>query len=78
MKLTSSQIDHLFTFTRQHSVEWYDLQSELVDHIANAIETQWQENPNRSFDEALQLEFKKFGVFGFMDVVEKKLSFTKP
>ncbi|TDE04322.1 hypothetical protein [Flavobacterium sandaracinum] len=72
MKLTSSQIDHLFTFTRQNSVEWYDLQSELVDHIANAIETQWQENPNRSFDEALQLEFKKFGVFGFMDVVEKK------
>ena len=72
MKLTSQQIDHLFTFTRQHYVEWYDLQSELVDHIANAIETQWQENPNRSFDEALQLEFKKFGVFGFMDVVEKR------
>jgi hypothetical protein len=44
MKLTAPQIDHLFTFTRQHYVEWYDLQSELVDHLANAIETQWQEN----------------------------------
>ena len=72
MILTAQQIDQLFTFTRQHYVEWYDLQSELVDHLANAIETQWQENPNRSFDEALQIEFKKFGVFGFMEVVEKR------
>jgi hypothetical protein len=32
MKLTAPQIDHL-TFTRQHYVEWYDLQSELVDHL---------------------------------------------
>ena len=72
MKLTISQIDQLFTFTRQHYVEYYDLQSELVDHLANSIEEQWQENPNRSFDEALHIEFKKFGVFGFMDVVEKR------
>jgi hypothetical protein len=43
-----------------------------VDHLANAIETQWQENPKLSFNEALNKEFKKFGVFGFMDVVEKR------
>ena len=72
MKLTTSQIDHLFTFTRQHFVEWYDLQSELVDHLANAIETEWAQNPKLTFDEALNKEFKKFGVFGFMDVVEKR------
>ena len=53
-------------------MEYYDLQSELVDHLANSIEEQWQEKPNRSFDEALNIEFKKFGVFGFMDVVEKR------
>jgi hypothetical protein len=52
-------------------VEWYDLQTELVDHLANAIEQQWQENPKILFEDALQMEFKKFGVFGFMDVVEK-------
>lgn len=72
MKLTNEQIDRLYQFTRQHFVEWYDLQTELVDHLANAIEQQWQEVPDRSFDEALQIEFKKFGVFGFMDVVEKR------
>lgn len=72
MKLTELQIEKLYLFTRQHFVEWYDLQTELVDHLANAIEQQWQEFPNRTFDEALQIEFKKFGVFGFMDVVEQR------
>lgn len=72
MKLTTEQIDQLYNFTRQHFVEWYDLQTELVDHLANAIETQWQENPKFTFDEALNKEFQKFGVFGFMDVIEEK------
>jgi hypothetical protein len=72
MKLTPEQIDRLYQFTRQHYVEYYDLQTELVDHLANAIEAQWQENPKISFEDALQKEFKKFGVFGFMDVVEKR------
>ncbi|MDD5148951.1 MAG: hypothetical protein PHC28_00525 [Flavobacterium sp.] len=75
MKLTTEQIDQLYTFTRQHYVEWYDLQSELVDHLANAIETQWQENPKLTFEEVLNKEFGKFGVFGFMDVVEEKQKF---
>lgn len=72
MKLTSEQIERLYQFTRQHYVEWYDLQTELVDHLANSIESQWQENSKISFEDALQIEFKKFGVFGFMDVLEKK------
>lgn len=72
MKLTPQQIEQLYQFTRQHYVEWYDLQTELVDHLANSIETQWQENPKISFDDALQVEFKKFGVFGFMNVVEQR------
>lgn len=72
MKLNPFQIDRLYTFTRQHYVEYYDLQTELVDHLAHAIEAQWQEKPKLSFEDALQIEFKKFGVFGFMDVVEKR------
>ena len=72
MKLSAEQIDKLYAFTRKHYVEYYDLQTELVDHLANAIEEQWQHNPKLSFDEALKIEFKKFGVFGFMNVVEKR------
>ena len=72
MKLDEKQIDQRYLFTRQHFVEYYDLQTELVDHLANAIEAQWQLAPNRSFDEALQIEFKKFGIFGFSDVVQER------
>ncbi|MFN3967371.1 hypothetical protein [Flavobacterium sp.] len=72
MKLNADQVERLYAFTRQHYVEYYDLQTELVDHLANAIEEQWQQNPKLSFEEALQKEFKKFGVFGFMEVVEKR------
>lgn len=67
--LTTQQIEALYSFTKQHYVDYYDLQTELVDHLANAIETQWEFNPNLDFYEALQIEFKKFGVFGFSDVV---------
>jgi hypothetical protein len=72
MKLNASQIEQLFLFTRKHYVEWYDLQLELVDHLANGIEKQWQQHPDLIFEDALQKEFKKFGVFGFMDVVEER------
>lgn len=72
MKLSLEQIQKLYDFTRQHYVEYYDLQTELVDHLANSIEEQWAENPKRTFEEALQIEFKKFGIFGFMDVVEQR------
>ncbi len=74
MKLSAEQIERLYQFTRQHYVEYYDLQTELVDHLANGIEEQWQQNPKLSFENALQIEFKKFGVFGFMDVVEQRQS----
>src|SRR6187551_3081141 len=75
MKLTTQQIDQLYAFTRQHLVEWYDLQSELVDHLANAIEQEWEQTPNRTFEEILNKEFQKFGVFGFMGVVEERQKF---
>ena len=72
MKFSQKQIVYLYEFTRQHYVEYYDLQTELVDHLANSIEEQWQENPKLSFEAALNVEFKKFGIFGFMDVVEQR------
>lgn len=72
MKLSKSQIQQLYSFTEKHYVEWYDLQTELVDHIAIGIENQIQENPILEFNQALKIEFKKFGVFGFMNVVEER------
>ncbi len=72
MELTKEQIENLYKFTRQHYVYHYDVKSELVDHLANDIEEIWNENPKISFQNARDKSFKKFGVFGFMDVVEAK------
>ncbi|HSD14522.1 MAG TPA: hypothetical protein VLB74_07730 [Flavobacterium sp.] len=72
MKITADQTERLYQFTREHYVEYYDLQTELVDHLANGIELLWSENPKLSFEEAMQMEFKKFGIFGFMNVVEQR------
>ncbi len=72
MKLSQDQIQELFQFTRKHFVEHYDLQTELVDHLANGIEEQMAVQPKLTFKEALNLEFKKFGVFGFHEVIKEK------
>lgn len=72
MKVNQDQIENLYQFTRAHFVEWYDVQTELVDHLANGIEAQWEGNPNLTFKECLNNEFKEFGVFGFSEVVEQK------
>ena len=72
MKLSQDQIQELYKFTRKHFVEHYDLQTELVDHLANGIEEQIVQHPKLSFKEALDMVFKKFGVFGFQDVIKEK------
>lgn len=71
-KVSAEQMDILFEFTRKHYVEYYDVQCELVDHLANAIEERWLTQPTLSFNEALHFEFKKFGIFGFTGIVEKR------
>lgn len=71
-KLTQDQIAQLYKFTRAHYVEHYDLQTELVDHLAHGIEQLQNKNPSLSFQEALNQEFKKFGVFGFHDVIKER------
>jgi len=70
--VNTEQIEQLYTFTQQHFVEYYDLQTELVDHLANAIETLWEVKPRLTFEEVLQTEFKKFGIYGFSDVVAER------
>jgi hypothetical protein len=71
-KVSAAQIEQLYDFTRRHFVEHYDLQTELADHLANTIEQQWKQNPDISFEKALDAAFKEFGIFGFSDIVEQR------
>ena len=71
-KLSEEQVEKLFEFCRDHYVPFYDLQVELVDHMASAIEEQWETQPDLHFDKALSITFKKFGIYGFNKIKSQK------
>ncbi|QRM88745.1 hypothetical protein FG167_05690 [Lacinutrix sp. WUR7] len=71
-KVDKEQLENLYQFTRKHFVEHYDLQTELVDHLANDIESIWENNPDLPYENARDKAFEKFGVFGFMNAVEQR------
>ncbi len=70
--ITTEETNQLFEFCRKHYVPQYDLQVELVDHLATAIEEQWKENHEISFDTALYGTFKQFGISGFSKIKAQK------
>lgn len=78
MKLSENQIGELFDFTKKKLVFFYDLQVELVDHLASHIEELMEKNKSLSFDKALQEVYAEFGIFGFSHIVrEKELQLRK-
>jgi hypothetical protein len=70
--ITSEETEKLFAFCRQRFVYHYDLQVELVDHMASSIEEQWKENPEIPLNTALLNTFKRFGISGFSTIKEQK------
>jgi hypothetical protein len=61
-KLTQEQIDNLFELCEFQNVYYYDVQIELVDHLASAIEAIWEIHPEMSFAEAVFQVCEQFGV----------------
>ncbi|MEO6813648.1 MAG: hypothetical protein ABI172_06930 [Ginsengibacter sp.] len=75
--ITEEQIESLFTFCKKHFVKYYDVQVELVDHLANAIEEEMQMNPEITFEKALEKVHQSFGVMGFAPLVAEKQKFAE-
>ncbi len=72
MKLSADQITYLFKFCEKHLVYFYEVQVELVDHLANAIEQKMSENKKLAFNDALDKVYADFGVMGFAPIVQQK------
>ncbi len=71
--VSATQVEALFYFLKSRNIKHYDVQCELADHIANAIEQTWERNPDISFADALAIEEEKFGgKFGFMKIMLKR------
>jgi hypothetical protein len=60
-KLTKEEIAVLFYFCENEEVYDYDLQIELVDHLASYIEDQWKADPEIEFEAAVENLYSKFG-----------------
>ncbi len=71
-KLTPEEIKDLFTFVEQRNVKYYDVQMELVDHFATAIEKKRESNSELSFEEELRYEEQQFNRYDFSEIIEEK------
>jgi hypothetical protein len=71
-KLTEEQVKKLFALCLKTEIYEYDLQIEIVDHLASSIEDQWQKDPELSFGWALKNTIDKFGKNG-LQKLERKL-----
>ncbi len=69
---TKEEIEQLHLFCKKHLVKYADVHEELVDHLASAIEEQWETDKNIHFKDALQNCYKQFGVMGFHKIVSEK------
>ncbi len=69
---TKDEIEQLHLFCKKHFVKYADVREELVDHLASAIEEQWESNETLSFDKALHNCYKQFGATGFRKVISEK------
>lgn len=71
-KLTSRQIEELFTFVEQQDVKYYDVQMELVDHFASAIEQRMETDPDLLFEDAVRQVQRQFNRFDFSHIIDEK------
>lgn len=64
MTLTEEQIQTLFRFCEKKRIVHYDLQVEIVDHLANAIEERMEQDGSLLFEDALMQVHQSFGPLG--------------
>jgi len=70
-KLTEEQVKKLYAFCIKSEIYEYDMQIEIVDHLASSIEAQWNNNPELSFGWALKNSLQRFGKNGLRKLVRK-------
>jgi len=71
-QLSKEEINTLFKFVESKNVKYKDVQFEIVDHLASAIEEAKANDPNLSFNSALQKIYGKFPITGFASLVYAK------
>ena len=64
-QLPEGEIQKLFTFVKSKNVPYKDVQCEIVDHLASAMEDLKDDNPEWSYSKCLDEIYNKFPITGF-------------
>ena len=64
-QLSKEEIQKLFTFVESKNVPYRDVQFEIVDHLASAMEEMKEKNREWPYDLCLQQVYNKFPITGF-------------
>ncbi len=70
MKLSLTQINHIKSRIEKKGFKYLDVQAEIIDHMASAIEDKISDNPTLSVDEAYDLTYAELGIFAFSNFEE--------
>ncbi|SMG10125.1 hypothetical protein SAMN05661096_00292 [Marivirga sericea] len=70
MKLSSEQIAQIKSWISKRGFTHTDVQYEIIDHVASAIEDKMEEKPKISLEGAFNEVHRSFGVYGFAEVEE--------
>lgn len=62
-QLSTAQIQALHKLVQRNAIKYYDVEVEIVDHYASAIEAIWEEEPELSFYQAQMRVYKEFWDF---------------
>ena len=70
MKLTTEQIAQIKSWISKRGFTHTDVQYEIIDHVASAIEDKMEEKPEVGLEEAFSEVHRSFGVYGFAEIEE--------
>lgn len=70
MKLSSEQIAQIKSWISKRGFTHTDVQYEIIDHVASAIEDKIENKPELGLEGAFSEVHKSFGVFGFQTFEE--------
>ncbi|MBB2147897.1 hypothetical protein [Pedobacter gandavensis] len=68
MGLTTAQLQQIKQFIQRKGFVYLDVQLEIIDHVATAIEEKMEVNPQLDFNQALVKTHASFGIFGFSTI----------
>ena len=65
MSLNKQQIEEIKNFIHSHGFTHIEVEMEILDHVASAVEAKLEDNPHKSITKAIQEVHAGFGPLGF-------------